>query len=76
MENQKRLCVAICFGSSNHFTGLIGNLSLPCRRIGQGHARVMIYINFVELHFQMLLSFKNICLLVLEKNDFKGFCYL
>ena len=22
MENQKRICVAICFGSSNHFTGL------------------------------------------------------
>ena len=23
MENQKRICVAICFGSSNHFTRLI-----------------------------------------------------
>ena len=23
MENQKRICVAICFGSSNHFTGLL-----------------------------------------------------
>ena len=22
MENQKKICVAICFGSSNHFTGL------------------------------------------------------
>ena len=22
MENQKRICVAICFRSSNHFTGL------------------------------------------------------
>ena len=23
MENQKRICVAICFGCSSHFTGLI-----------------------------------------------------
>ena len=31
MENQKRICVAICFGSSNHFTGLklwfVGNFN-------------------------------------------------
>ena len=32
----------------------MGDLSLPWRKIGQGHPRVMIYINFVELHSQML----------------------
>ena len=34
--------------------------SFPCRKIGQGHPRVMIYINFVELHSQMLhTKFQN-----------------
>ena len=39
----------------------MGNLlSGPCRKIGQGHPKVMIYINFVELHSQMLhTKFQN-----------------
>ena len=40
----------------------MGDLSLPCRKIhvGQGHPRVMIYINFVELYSQMLhTKFQN-----------------
>ena len=38
----------------------MGNLSYPCRKIGQGHPRVMIYINFVELHSKMLhAKFQN-----------------
>ena len=32
----------------------MGDLSWPCRKIGQCHHRAMIYINFVELHCQML----------------------
>ena len=32
MENQKRICVAICFGSSNHFTGLY--VSVRTKQIG------------------------------------------
>ena len=38
----------------------MGDLSWPCRKISQGHPRVMIYINFVELHSQMLhTKFQN-----------------
>ena len=38
----------------------ITELSLPCRKIGQGHCRVMIYINFVELHCLLLhAKFQN-----------------
>ena len=38
----------------------MGDLSLPCRKIGQGHPRVMVYINFVELHCLMLhAKFQN-----------------
>ena len=38
----------------------MGDLSSPCRKIGQGHPRVMIYTNFVELHSQMLhTKFRN-----------------
>ena len=32
----------------------IGHLSWPCRKIGQGHPRVMIYIHIVELESLML----------------------
>ena len=33
---------------------------LTCRKKGQGHPRVMIYINFVELHCLMLhVKFQN-----------------
>ena len=32
----------------------------PCHKIGQGHPKVMIYMNFVELHFLMLhAKFQN-----------------
>ena len=34
----------ICFGSK---------IRKPCGKIGQGHPRVMIYINFVDLHSLM-----------------------
>ena len=38
----------------------IGDLSRPCCKMGQGHRRVMIYINFVELLFVMLhVKFQN-----------------
>ena len=38
----------------------MANLSLPCRKIGQGHPRVMIYISFVDLHSLMLhAKFQN-----------------
>ena len=45
-----------------HFSPVkcIGDLSCPCRKIGQGHCRVMIYINFVELLSVMLhAKFQN-----------------
>ena len=32
----------------------IGDPILPCRKIGQGQLRVIIYINFVELESLML----------------------
>ena len=32
----------------------MGDLCWPCRKIGHGHPRVMIYRNFVELHCLML----------------------
>ena len=36
------------------------DLYCPCRKIGQGHPRVMIYINFVELFSLMLhAKFQN-----------------
>ena len=36
------------------------DLSWPCHKIGQGHPRVMVYINFVELHSLMLhAKFQN-----------------
>ena len=38
----------------------IGDLSWPCRKICQGHPRVMMYINFVELFSLMLhAKFQN-----------------
>ena len=38
----------------------MGDLSWPCRQKGQGHPRVMIYTNFVELHCLMLhAKFQN-----------------
>ena len=38
----------------------MGNLCWPCHKIGQGHPRVMIYINFVELLSLMLhAKFQN-----------------
>ena len=38
----------------------MGNLCWSCHKIGQGHPKVMIYINFVELHCLMLhAKFQN-----------------
>ena len=38
----------------------MGNLCWPCHKIGQGHPKVMIYINFVELLPLMLhAKFQN-----------------
>ena len=38
----------------------ISELSFPCRKIGQGHPRVMIYTNFVELNRLLLhAKFQN-----------------
>ena len=38
----------------------MGDLSSPCREIGQGHPSVMIYINFVDLRSIMLhAKFQN-----------------
>ena len=38
----------------------MGDLCWPCRKIGQGHPRVMIYTNFVELDCLMLhAKFQN-----------------
>ena len=46
-------------------------------KIGQGHPRVMIYTNFVELHSQMLhTKFQNHRPSGSKEEDFKGFCYL
>ena len=51
-------------------------LTLP--KTGQGHPRVMIYINIVELHSLMLQAkFKKIIgLPVLNNKIYNGFCYL
>ena len=38
----------------------MGDLSCPCREIGQGHPSVMIYTNFVDLRSLMLhAKFQN-----------------
>ena len=38
----------------------MGNLCWPCHKIGQGHPKVMIYINFEELLSLMLhAKFRN-----------------
>ena len=38
----------------------MGNLCWPYHKIGQGHPKVMIYINFVELHYLMVhAKFQN-----------------
>ena len=43
-----------------HLRTGICNLSLPCRKLGQGHPRVMIYTKFVELYSLMLQAkFQN-----------------
>ena len=49
----------------------MGDLSWPCPKIGQGHPRVMIYINFVELYSQMLhTKFQNHRPSGFEEEDF------
>ena len=38
----------------------MGNLCWPCHKIGQGHPKVIIYINVVELHSLMFhAKFQN-----------------
>ena len=55
----------------------IGDLSCPCRKIGQGHPRVMIYINFVELDSPMLhAKFQNHRPSGFQEDLYLGFCYL
>ena len=52
----------------------MGNLCWPCHRIDQGHPKVMIYINFVELHSLMLhAKFQNHRSSGLGEEDFKRF---
>ena len=54
-----------------------GDLYWPCRKIGQGHPRVMFYINYVELHCLMLhTKFQNHRPSGSFRRFFKGFCYL
>ena len=49
----------------------MGDLSSPCREIGQGHPSVMIYINFVDLHSLMLhAKFQNHMPTGSEEEDF------
>ena len=50
------------------------DLSLPCRKIGQGQPRVMIDINFVDLHSLMLhAKFQNHRSSGSKKEDFLRF---
>ena len=50
------------------------NLCWPCHKIGQGHPKVMIYINFVELLSLMLhAKFQNHRPSGSGEEDFKGF---
>ena len=52
----------------------MGDLSGPCRKIGQGHPRVMIYTNFVDLHSLMLHGkFQNHRPSGSEEEDFLRF---
>ena len=49
----------------------MGDLSSPCREIGQGHPSVMIYINFVDLYSLMLhAKFQNHRPTGSEEEDF------
>ena len=48
----------------------MGDLCLSCRKIGQGHYRVVIYVNFIEILFLMLyVKFKDHRPLVVEKKS-------
>ena len=50
----------------------IEDLSRPCRKIGQGHCRVMIHIKFVGLHCPMLhAKFQNHMPSGSEEEDFR-----
>ena len=53
MENQKWICVAICFGSSNHFTGLLLVLSfllhMDYRRTSSPEASALLLAHLVDL---------------------------
>ena len=49
----------------------------PCRKIGKGHPRVMIYTNFVKLHCLMLHDkFQSHMPSGSGEEDFKGLCCL
>ena len=52
----------------------MGDLSCPCREIGQGHPSVMIYTNFVDLRSLMLhAKFQNHRPSGSGEEDFKNF---
>ena len=52
----------------------MGDLSWPCRGIGQGHPSVMIYTNFVDLRSIMLhAKFQNHRPSGSEEEDFNFF---
>ena len=54
----------------------MGNLCWPCHKIGQGHPKVMIYINFVELPSLMLhAKFQNHKPSGSGEEDFKSFFF-
>ena len=55
----------------------MGNPCWPYHKIGQGHLKVMIYINFVELLSLMLhAKFQNLRLSGSGEEDFKSFFFL
>ena len=51
----------------------MGNLCWPCHNIAQGHPKVMIYINFVELFSLMLHAKFHNHRLSGSGEDFKKF---
>ena len=64
-KSSVHLPIAFKFLPSNDILAIVpiqmnGRPMLTCRKIGQGHPRVMIYINFVELLFLILhAKFQN-----------------
>ena len=55
----------------------MGDLSCPCREIGQGHPSVMIYTNFVDLCSLMLhAKFQNHRPSGSEEEDLKKMLFI